>query len=152
MTFKKNLIIFLTSISFISCSTISQQQEGYTNVHINNLTIEAKIARTPEEKQQGLMFVKHLYENEGMLFVWEDEKTRSFWMKNTLIPLDILFINKDFEIVDIITMTPCEKDPCKSYSSNTKSSYALEVNAGWAKENNIKKGQKTDPIITYYTN
>ena len=79
-----------------------------------------------------------------MLFVFEDSKIRSFWMKNTLIPLDIMFINSDYEIIDIQTMEPCLEDPCKNYISKQPAKYALEVNSGFAEDNEIQIGDKVE--------
>jgi len=61
----------------------------------------------------------------------------NFWMKDTLIPLDIIFINKDLRIVDIIQAVPCKKDPCKVYTPKNKAKYVLEVNKDFAKDNKI---------------
>jgi len=69
-----------------------------------------------------------------MLFVYKQPKKRGFWMKNTLIPLDILFINASRKIVDIQTMLPCKTSHCIHYRSKQPAQYALEINAGLAKQ------------------
>ncbi len=107
----------------------------------NNVKVIVDLANSPEEKQKGLMFREYLENNHGMLFRWDNEKLRSFWMKNTLIPLDIIFISKDHEITGIIQAEPCKKQTgCQVYAGKAK--YVLEVNQGFCKENNIKEGLK----------
>ena len=76
-----------------------------------------------------------------MLFIFQQEgPLQTFWMKNTLIPLDMLFISSDLVIVDITTMQPCTFDPCPSYTSKQPAQYALEVNAGYVRSHAIKTG------------
>lgn len=67
-----------------------------------------------------------------MLFVFNYDRPLSFWMKNTLIPLDILFINSTLDIVDVRHMVPCTQDPCQNYDSAGPAMYALEINANQA--------------------
>lgn len=100
----------------------------------------AEVARTNEEHARGLMHRKDLCKNCGMLFVFQNEDYRSFWMKNTLIPLSIAFIDKDGIINDIQDMEPLRTFP--SYSSRYPAAYALEVNKGWFKKNLITIGSR----------
>lgn len=103
------------------------------------ISIEVEIADEIQEQVKGLMFRQNLDWNNGMLFVYENEQKRSFWMKNTLIPLDMLFIDKDFRIIDIKeNVQPCMKEPCPNYTSKIPAKYVLEVNAGFVMKNNIK--------------
>ncbi|MBU0666272.1 MAG: DUF192 domain-containing protein [Nanoarchaeota archaeon] len=108
----------------------------------NGITVSVEIADKDDERMKGLMFRKELEENHGMLFIFDDEKPRSFWMKNTLIPLDMIFINKDFEIVKILQAEPCESDSCILYSSDKPVNYVVEVNKGFCEEKNISQGMK----------
>lgn len=93
-----------------------------------------EVADEPAERSAGLMHRTELAEDEGMLFVFEEEKTLSFWMKNTLVPLDILFFANDGTFVSWETMQPCTEDPCPQYVSNAPAKYALEMSAGLVKE------------------
>ncbi len=94
-------------------------------------TIKAEVADTDTKRSVGLMYRKGLTQDAGMLFVYADEAPRSFWMKNTLIPLDIIFISGEFKIVYIAqNVAPCEQTPCSRYSSGAPVKYVLEVNAG----------------------
>ncbi len=76
-----------------------------------------------------------------MLFVFSAERVQRFWMKNTFIPLDILFISTDFKIVSMVThVPPCKRDPCPVYRSQKSVIYMLEVNAGFVEKHQIKAG------------
>jgi len=105
------------------------------SVTINNQTIQVQIADSLEEQRQGLMQVKTLTENQGMLFIFDSSQPRSFWMKNTLIPLDAFFFDKNLTLIDKISMEPCLEDPCQKYPSLEQSMYVLEVNQGIYKFN-----------------
>ncbi len=108
----------------------------------NGASFEIELARTPAEKAQGLMFRDSMPENNGMLFIFDDEVERNFWMKNTKIPLDMLFLDKNMIVVEIkASVPPCYDDPCRSYPSKP-AQYVLEINAGIAEKNNIVLGSK----------
>jgi len=104
--------------------------------------IRVEVVADFESRQRGLMFRESLDEDAGMLFVFESEMMLGFWMKNTLIPLDILYIDNDRRIVDIQTMQPCEADPCPSYPTSTPARFALEINAGKAEDLGLKIGDE----------
>ena len=108
------------------------------------IKVNVEIADDDYGRQQGLMFRKSLNENDGMIFIFENEDFRSFWMKNTLIPLDMIFINENFEIVEIKNAMPCNEDPCATYSSAKPAKYVLEINEGFAEKNSIEAGDKVD--------
>jgi hypothetical protein len=98
-----------------------------------------EIADTPIKREYGLMDRKTLASNHGMLFKFPQSNRLSFWMRNTYIPLDIAFINEDGKISQIEKMYPLST---RSIRSNSDCRYALEVNTGWFKNNNIKVGDK----------
>lgn len=103
----------------------------------------AEMASTPEERANGMMFRRNLSENEGMFFVFEKPEILSFWMKNTLIPLDIIFIDSDRRIINIKKMAlPCEKDPCPLFSSGAPAQYVLEIGGGLSDKFGIMSGMK----------
>lgn len=102
-----------------------------------------ELAETPDEWKRGLMFREKLDENRGMLFIFDEEKERSFWMKNTLIPLDIIWINKNKEIIFISKNNqPCKTDKCQLIRSEKKVKYVLEVPAGIADKCGLTVGDK----------
>jgi len=105
---------------------------------ITILTVQ--IADTQEKRDKGLMFVGQLPENEGMLFVFSGKTNVGFWMKNTLIPLSIAFLDSDGKILKILDMVPCKEDECPTYDPELSYHYAIEVNLGWFEKNHIKVG------------
>lgn len=88
------------------------------------------IASEPHQWIQGLMFVTDLGDLDGMLFVWEEDTTGPFWMKDTLLPLDIAFFDADGTLVDLLSMEPCTTDPCPVYEAAGPYRYALEAPRG----------------------
>ena len=101
------------------------------------IEIQVEIADNSFKRTLGLMFRSSLGENEGMLFIFPDEKQRAFWMLNTKIPLDAIFFDSNRKVVEIIQMEPCVGLSCPSYPSKKAAKYVLEVNEGFAKRNNI---------------
>ena len=97
------------------------------NIQVGNQAFHVWVANTPDEQAMGLMFVKHLPKHDGMLFVWDHYVMEPFWMKNTLIPLTILFI-KDGKVIKQMNMKPCHAIVCPLYNPNTKYNMALEIN------------------------
>jgi uncharacterized membrane protein (UPF0127 family) len=114
-----------------SCSIPTDKNPTkFSTVEIGQQSFHVEIANTNETRQRGLMFREKLADNEGMLFLFDSPDKHSFWMKNTLIPLDIIWISDDKKVVDIQTMQPCAKDPCPSYQPPNEAQYVLEVGAG----------------------
>ncbi|MDP2638895.1 MAG: DUF192 domain-containing protein [Candidatus Azambacteria bacterium] len=108
---------------------------------VGPVKIRVEFAKTPEEWQKGLMNRISLAKNSGMLFIFPEEKTREFWMKDTLIPLDIIFISSKGRVNEIITLNPCqESEICQPYSSISPAQYVLEINAGSATKLRIIEG------------
>ena len=113
----------------------------------NNSSIIARVlVEVPddlEEFARGLMFRNHLPWNAGMLFAYYDEEPRSFWMKNTLIPLDMIFVDSSSKIVEIKeNVPPCKQDECPTYPSQEPAQYVLEVNAGFVQANDVRAGDR----------
>jgi len=97
-----------------------------------------ELATTPLEQERGLMERENLPADSGMLFIYQSEGDYPFWMKNTKIPLDILFIDYNGTIIDIKeNFQPCTTNPCETYFSKP-AQYVLEVNAGFVTKNTIK--------------
>ncbi len=104
-------------------------------------TIEIEIAETEETRAQGLMYRTKLEQKQGMLFIFMFEEMQSFWMKNTFLPLDILFVNAKKEIIKIHSnTTPFQENP--GYESGKPAMYVVEVNGGYCDKQKIKEGDK----------
>ncbi|MBL8741786.1 MAG: DUF192 domain-containing protein, partial [Myxococcales bacterium] len=103
-------------------------------------TVSVEIAKEDAHRQRGLMFRKSMPEDEGMLFIFEESKPLSFWMHNTCIPLDMIFVGPDGTIVGIEENTPTLSDD--TFSSGCDARFVIEMNAGWARKNGIQAGQR----------
>lgn len=121
----------------------NQLLKGELKFNKQQLSIKVDIAVTEADRQTGLMFQTQLASDHGMLFVFNDQAIRGVWMKNTLIPLDVIFLNDQAVIVSMLTkLQPCQQSPCPSFSSEQPASYMLEMNAGFISEHQIKIGEK----------
>ncbi len=106
---------------------------------VGSAEVLAEIARTPGERELGLMFRKDLPDGRGMLFVFESDERLSFWMKNTLVPLSIAYIASDGTIREILDMEPLSLAPVPSQHSVR---YALEVPRGWFGRAGVRAGDR----------
>ena len=107
-------------------------------------TVLAEVVDTPTERSDGLQFRDELPDGSGMLFVYESEEYRSFWMKDTYIALDIAFLDVSFRIVDIQQMEPHTED---LYNSTAPAMFALEVRKGWFAERGIQVGEQAKVVF-----
>ncbi len=122
---------------------ISFTKEGelyFIKEGIKSKKIDIEIAENEEEQQKGLMYRAYLPDSVGMLFIFENEAPRNFWMKNTIISLDVIYLDSNKKIISITeNTTPYSEAGIPSFG-NAK--YVVEVNAGFTKHNNIKKGDE----------
>lgn len=112
---------------------------------INSNSINVQVAETSDQHEKGLMFRTHLKNDEGMLFVFDNESVRTFWMKNTFVPLSIAFLNAKKEIIDIQDMNPAiseMQNDLPIYKSSGPARYALEMSQGWFRKKNVKIGDR----------
>jgi len=109
------------------------------NIKFNNQTISAVVARSNAKQESGLMNVTNLPSNEGMLFVFDDLTPRTFWMKNTLISLDIIYLDENLKVVNLYDNTAPNQTNIV-YPSQLPSAYVLELNGGGAKSLNLSIG------------
>ena len=130
------LIFNFFVISFYSFSN----EKIEISIYNKNITFNVEVAKTIEERRTGLMYRKKLLNNEGMLFIFPREKIIQLWMKNTYIPLDVIFISENKVIVDI--KKNMEKLSKTIVKSKVKSRYALEFNAGLINKLDIEIGDK----------
>lgn len=143
----KNVVLAMLAVILLAAGFLLLAREQNPQVIFprfpKKIAVEVELAVQPEEWAQGLMFRESLGENKGMLFIFPGEQQRSFWMKNTLIPLDMIFINDELEVVEIKeNIQPCKEELCPSYISQSSAKYVLEVNAGYAATHDIERGEK----------
>lgn len=116
---------------------------GGPEVELKGKRFSVEIADTSEKQALGLMFRDSMPTDHGMLFIFPREAPRSFWMKNTRIPLDIMYFNEDLELVSISADTPpCRTRYCPSYPSKLPAKFVLELNAGTAAELGVELGDR----------
>jgi uncharacterized membrane protein (UPF0127 family) len=100
-----------------------------------------EVASDDATREQGLMYRDHMADDRGMIFLFTQAGEYPFWMKNTLIPLDMIWIDADHRIVHIAhDVPPCKADPCPNYPPNAKASSVLELAAGVAAKHQLKGG------------
>lgn len=132
-------LLLLSGILMAAACGSSHPESGLPviSVDVAGHSVKAEVARSEEEQSRGLMYRRALGKNEGMLFVYEDDRVLTFWMKNTFVPLDILYLKADHTVATIKQMNP---QTTRTHSSEVAVRYALEVNQGWAKKNGVEPG------------
>jgi uncharacterized protein len=108
----------------------------------DRLAVTAEVVATPGRRQKGLMFRKDLQDGDGMLFIFEMEKEHPFWMKNTLIPLDIIFVGADRRVVGIVHKAAPRKE--SSLTVGVPSHYVLEVPGGYCERKGVHRGDQLE--------
>jgi uncharacterized membrane protein (UPF0127 family) len=104
---------------------------------------KVEVARTPEEQTQGLMFRESLPEKSGMIFIFPDAAPHQFWMKNTMIPLDIVWLDAAGRVLFVSANTPpCRADPCPNYGPEVPAANVLEIAGGMAAKEKVTVGSR----------
>jgi len=128
------LLVMLVAVFVLGACAPDEPEEldGFSTstIWIDEHELVVVVAETPRQRSQGLMGVTDLGGLDGMLFVFQSESTGGFWMKDTLIPLDIAFFDAGGVLVDVLTMEPCTADPCPSYRPSGPYLTAVEAPAG----------------------
>jgi hypothetical protein len=135
MKYISTIIILILIASILSITFYNQPKACFKQSCIN-----LELTKTQEKRTQGLMYKTELKNNLGILFIYEEEGLYNIWMKNTLIPLDIIWIDQNFQIKQIEKANLCEIEECKTYNALYPTKYIIEVNQGFTIENNIKVG------------
>ena len=138
------LFFFAVLLLAIIVTLIIYQSEKKNQACFKEYCFNIELAVTDKERSQGLMFREYLAFNEAMLFVFPEEGEYPFWMKNTLIPLDIIWINKEKEVVFIgENLQPCEEEhSCPVVDPAKNAKYVLEIQGGIVEEIRLKVGDK----------
>ncbi len=138
------IIVILIYLSFYYAKILLAPNSGPSSsslVCFGNNCFQAELAVTETQREKGLMNRDKLESDKGMLFIFEKEGIYSFWMKNTLIPLDMIWLNSNKEIVFIATdVQPCKTLICPSTVPQAKAKYVLEINAGIVQKIGLKVG------------
>lgn len=130
---------------FVVCLSVVQARD-YNDalIFVGAAEFKTELAITPAEQRKGLMFRQSLKEDEAMLFIYPAPRSVAFWMRNTLIPLDMLFFDADANLVEIKkNIQPCKSESCPTYPAKSKNiKYVLEINAGQSQLLDINVGDK----------
>ena len=125
--------------SVAAAQTDEPQQLPMIRLSAGMHALQVQVAQTPLQQEIGLMFRKTMGTNEGMLFAFDQARQQCFWMKNTLLPLSVAFIQDDGTVVNIDDMKP---QTLESHCSTKPVRYVLEMNVGWFTSRGIKAGSK----------
>ena len=150
--FKAVILIFLAIIFFVfaflyfqpqktPATAIVPAQKNINQVCFSSNCFFVELATTDAQRELGLMNRTSLDKNKGMLFVWTAEGDYAFWMKNTLIPLDMIWMDKNKEVIfSAENVQPCKTVVCPVIDPKKNAKYVLEINGGLSKQLNIKSG------------
>lgn len=139
-------IFFLVLVLFsFSCKAGLKSDLPVVQLTIDGNNVQAEVANTESTRMTGLMFRNSMGTDDGMLFVFTDAKQRAFWMKNTMIPLSIAFMDSKGVIENVLEMPPQTEE---NFLSDAPAQYALEMNAGWFTKRGIKPGDLVLGAIT----
>jgi uncharacterized membrane protein (UPF0127 family) len=138
----RHLVCLLILFTCTACAS------GEPRVVLGGETFTVEIADSREEQTLGLMFRDSLAEDAGMLFIFPNEAPRAFWMKNTRIPLDIMYFDRELRMVSLSADTPpCKVPRCPSYPSRGPAMYVLELNAGLAERLGVGPGSELTLLL-----
>lgn len=136
------LLLSLTACAPQNAPISNADASTYFPIQLKTATLQLQLALTPQEQAQGLMHRDMLAADHGMLFIFKQVDKRSFWMRNTRIPLDIGYLDASGKLIEIHKLYPYDENPVPSYS--TQILMALEMNQGWFQANNIRPGAQLD--------
>ncbi len=132
-------LVLTSTCAACASAPVGASQTAEVKLHGHRIKVE--IAADDASRAHGLMERTSMPAGHGMLFVFPDSQIRTFWMKNTLIPLDMLFFDADRKLVTLhADVPPCKADPCATYPSTARARYVLELNAGTAATLGVREG------------
>jgi len=140
MTLRNARLLATAALAAIAACAGAQegpQHLGSIKINAGMHVLQVEVARSPRERETGLMFRRSMGTNEGMLFVFEQPGVQCFWMKNTLLPLSVAFVADDGTVVNVDDMKPQTLD---SHCSTKPVRYVLEMNDGWFAKRGVKAG------------
>lgn len=138
------LPLFTTVLALCAAApAVAQQKFPVVPLTAGVHLIQAEVAATEAQREQGLMFRDKMGPNQGMVFLFGAPAGVCMWMKNTLLPLSVAFLDADHQIINIEDMKPQTTD---SHCAQKPATYALEMNLGWFKQKNIKPGMTIEGL------
>ena len=139
------LLPVLLSLGLLFCRTARHEaiKSEPTVIFPDGFAVSVTLAVSDRERAAGLMFVQSLPDDKGMLFLFDEESRNPFWMKNCLIPLDMVWLDADGRIVDISrNVPPCKEDPCPNYFPGASYRNVLEIRGNLSAEHKLASGDK----------
>jgi uncharacterized membrane protein (UPF0127 family) len=126
----RRLAVAAVVLLLAACGGTDASPRAVIETDAGDVVVHVEVADSSAERAKGLMGRQELPEDAGMVFLFPEDSTSAFWMKDTLIPLSIAFYRADGRIVRILDMEPCPRDPCRVYDPHATYRGALEVNRG----------------------
>ncbi len=137
------LFLVLIVLIFYLFFSFGKKDNLFSRACFEQACFYLEVADTPETRSRGLMFQEELAENQAMLFVFPETGIYEFWMKNTLIPLDIIWLDSEKKVIFVEhNAHPCRKEECPLFGPKLPSKYVLEIQGGLAEKINIEIGDK----------
>jgi len=131
----------LLGVTFAASLAACSARATGPSVELKGQRFDVEIADTEPARERGLMFRESMPADHGMLFLFDDNAVRTFWMKNCRMPLDILYFDEKYKLVSVQQRVPaCRSEPCPVYPSEGAAKYVLELNAGVADKLDVKPG------------
>ncbi len=127
-----------------SCRHVLKSDLPVSSLKLNGHEIFVEVANQEATRETGLMFRQRMDWDNGMLFVFDDTAQRYFWMKNTVIPLSIAFMDEKGVVLNTLEMPPQTE---QTFPSNGPAKFALEMNAGWFTQNGLKAGDLVEGVL-----
>lgn len=136
-------LAFALATAAVACSAAAGAEKQQALVIFGADTVTVELAETAAERERGLMNRTEVPEGTGMLFIFQDEEPRAFWMKDTHVPLDIAYLDSELRIVSIHQMEPLDTN---TYPSGGPAMFALEVRQGWFADHGIEAGDVAELV------
>jgi uncharacterized membrane protein (UPF0127 family) len=143
----KTFAVAMTLAGLVACSGTDHHPDrppSTVTFDGSNAVLYVDVAGTAPEQQRGLMGLEVLPADEGMAFVFTEPVNSTFWMKDTLVPLSIAFVNNTGRVIGVRDMQPCEADPCPTYGIDQPFVLAIEANLGWFDRAGIEVGDRAE--------
>jgi uncharacterized membrane protein (UPF0127 family) len=149
----KTLVLAVVLAGLVACSgtdTDPDRPPSTVTFDGTDALLYVDVADEPEERSRGLMGVESMPADEGMAFVWDEPVESTFWMKDTLIPLSIAFVDEEGRVIGVRDMQPCEADPCPTFGVDGPYVLAIEANLGWFDDHGIEAGDRAELRVSAY--